>query len=519
MKSDHIELLMKINGAVANYSPYAEKAVVLRKMLKGKAKKISDGVKETLMNFISQHEDFKLVNPGEEAPERPGQISSEGHSHEQCITPTPGHSIDEPATKKRKLQSDKCTRGEEQSRSHPNPTNDTESEGQSGLNLPVERSEESNINPSPTSPSDSEAQRPGFGGGQMSPEDDKNGSNSQSEQEGTAGKKRNVKNGDGPQKDNQGTGSSTNNGSNGNGNHSNPDDTNQNTQGHINVRLRVSSGVPENNRPMADIEDALFRHASTDANAQQYMNGVTSIHPDLSGEGVERGSLNFIMRCGSSDAADALWNAYSSGRLDRMADKTFLSIPILDDIGARMLSLETLVDYQEYLQCKEEITRRDINSPVSSEGAKSPEDLCDVELVSIMNMEAETQTKEQNISVHRKQIEVKTVTKDKMQSTVSRDSQTFSESEKACMDEWVTLKRRMQQSDKLVLQEDGEKLKQRTKMLTYDVLSMKYITKGKVEELEKMRLSHDRIMKGIVPKDTVRRLSRQGNGPGEVWSP
>ncbi|XP_070549444.1 tripartite motif-containing protein 2-like [Ptychodera flava] len=185
-----------------------------------------------------------------------------------------------------------------------------------------------------------------------------------------------------------------------------------------------------------------------------------------------------------------------------------------------MLSLETFVDYQEYLKCKEEITRRDISSRVSSEGAKSLEDLCDVELVSIMNMETETQKKEQNISIQWKQIEVKTETKDKLQSTVFSESQTFSESEKSCMDEWVTLKSRMQQSsDNLILKADGEKLKQQNKMLGYDVLSIKYITKGKVEELEKMRLSHDRIMKGIVPKDTVRRLSREGKGPGEVWYP
>ncbi|XP_070549439.1 uncharacterized protein [Ptychodera flava] len=246
--------------------------------------------------------------------------------------------------------------------------------------------------------------------------------------------------------------------------------------------MRVSGGVPKNNKPMADIEEDLFRHESTDTNAQQYMNRLTSIHPDISGEGVEKGCLNFIMRCGSDEAADALWNAYSSERLDRMANETFLSIRILDDIGARMLSLETFVDYQEYLQCKEEITRRDINSQVSSEGATPPEDLVDVELVNIGNMELEKLAKQQSISLQEEQIEVKIETKDKLQSTVFSNGQTFSESEKSCMDEWVTLKRRIQQSPaKLVLKEDGDKLKQRKKMLTYDVLSMKYITKGRLK--------------------------------------
>ncbi|XP_070549408.1 uncharacterized protein [Ptychodera flava] len=417
-----------------------------------------------LINFISEHEDVKLANPGEEAPERPGQMSSEGHSHEQSITPNPGHSNSEPKTKRRKFER--------------------------GHMLSGEHSDESNVNPSPnTSKRVSEAKRAGLAGG------------------------------DGSQKDNQGTASSTNNGSDGD---SNPNGKNQhqNTQGNMRVRLRVSGGVPENNRPMADIENALFRHASTQTNAEDYMNRVTAIHPELSAEGIEKGSLNFIIRCGSSDAADALWNAYSSGRLDRMADKTFLSIPILDDIGARMLSLETFVDYQEYLQCKEEIRQRDITSKVSSADAKPPIDSSDIEFVSIMNVETEKQAKEQNISIQWKQIEVKMETKDKLQSTVFSDSQTFSESEKSCIDEWVTLKRGIKQSsDKLVLKKDGKKLKQQMSLLTNDMLLMKNITKKKVEELSDIRLSHERLMKGIVPKHTVRRLSRHGNGPGEVLDP
>ncbi|XP_070549410.1 uncharacterized protein [Ptychodera flava] len=347
-----------------------------------------------LINFISEHEDVKLANPGEEAPERPGQMSSEGHSHEQSITPNPGHSNSEPKTKRRKFER--------------------------GHMLSGEHSDESNVNPSPnTSKRVSEAKRAGLAGG------------------------------DGSQKDNQGTASSTNNGSDGD---SNPNGKNQ--------------------------------HQNT------------------------------------QDAADALWNAYSSGRLDRMADKTFLSIPILDDIGARMLSLETFVDYQEYLQCKEEIRQRDITSKVSSADAKPPIDSSDIEFVSIMNVETEKQAKEQNISIQWKQIEVKMETKDKLQSTVFSDSQTFSESEKSCIDEWVTLKRGIKQSsDKLVLKKDGKKLKQQMSLLTNDMLLMKNITKKKVEELSDIRLSHERLMKGIVPKHTVRRLSRHGNGPGEVLDP
>ncbi|XP_070548982.1 uncharacterized protein [Ptychodera flava] len=125
--------------------------------------------------------------------------------------------------------------------------------------------------------------------------------------------------------------------------------------GNMRVRLGVQAAAPENDKPVSEIENDLFSHAHTRTNADNLMDRINRIHPDLHGVAIEEGSLNFVIRCGSTDAADALWNAYSSGRLDRMADKTVLSIPLLDDIGARMLSLETFIDYQEYLQCKQEI--------------------------------------------------------------------------------------------------------------------------------------------------------------------
>ncbi|XP_070549404.1 putative leucine-rich repeat-containing protein DDB_G0290503 [Ptychodera flava] len=127
----------------------------------------------------------------------------------------------------------------------------------------------------------------------------------------------------------------------------------------VDVRLQVQGGAPENDKQMGDVENDFFRHESTQANAQVYRSKITNIHPELQGEDIGKGSLNFTIGCGSQDAADALWDAYSSGRLDRMADETFLSIPLLNDIGVRMLSLETFIDYQKYLQCKQDITDRE----------------------------------------------------------------------------------------------------------------------------------------------------------------
>ncbi|XP_070549089.1 uncharacterized protein [Ptychodera flava] len=190
----------------------------------------------------------------------------------------------------------------------------------------------------------------------------------------------------------------------------NQSETNQSSKrlklknGHMSVNMVVKDAAPQNDKPVSEIENDLFSHASTQTNAHDFMDMVTRVHPELHGEDIEKDSPNFVVRCDSSDAADALWNAYSSGRLDRMADKAFLSIPLLDDIGARMLSLETFIDYQEYVQCKQDI--------------KDKEAATEAPNVTSLTQETETLDGE----VEQTLISVNTKEQHIMQKKVSRDS-------------------------------------------------------------------------------------------------
>ncbi|XP_070549090.1 uncharacterized protein [Ptychodera flava] len=446
---------------------------------------------------------------------------------------------------------------------------------------------------------------------EASARDENNGSNQSQSESHQGSKRRKVKSDGNTQGGKHGHESSNIVNSRGDDNGFPPESKNQfqHRQCHMVVRLGVRDGAPENDKPISEIEADLFRHASTQTNVHDYMDGLTSIHSDIRGQEVREGSLNFIVRCGSSDAADALWDAYSSGRLDRMADKTFLSIPILDDIGARMLSLETFIDYQEYLLCKQ-----DIKETEAATGAP------DVTLLS---------NQREILDRDVKHIKVKAITKQRhntqRQTEKRRVYTTFIEEGKVLydtgsktLDEWLNLKVRSRHSStikqleirqKLDAQRDelerelalikekadaqkqklggqiegvkkeisvmeeqslttkemlSTKLDELTRELSLledsDVATRKTVTDqigdvkkeltshtdwfndemkrlselqkkltedvslvneriAKTAEIDELILSLSQINQGIVPKDTVRRLSRQGNGPGEVWRP
>ncbi|XP_070552079.1 uncharacterized protein [Ptychodera flava] len=72
-------------------------------------------------------------------------------------------------------------------------------------------------------------------------------------------------------------------------------------------------------------------------------------------------SISYIVDCQSLEALESLMDDYSSGSLHRMVKSTFLSESLLDEIGALYLSLGTSIDYEEYLQCQEELEGDDIH--------------------------------------------------------------------------------------------------------------------------------------------------------------
>ncbi|XP_070549407.1 uncharacterized protein [Ptychodera flava] len=357
----------------------------------------------------------------------------------------------------------------------------------------------------------------------------------------------------------------------------------QHKEGCVNVLLNVKSGAPENDKQMNEVAKDFFGHSSTKSNPPHFMKRVTDIHNELDGNNIQEGCLNFVMTCGSTDAADALWNAYSSGRLDRMADKTFLSIPLLDDIGARMLSLETFIDYQEYLQCKQDITEREEaeNTPdlimsratvIARKGDLAQKQHEKDRLKSVFNDEGEhfkTTEKEtlnkwlsmknpegqrmenQNLEAQRETLKIESASfKEKMDKQREEIEGQLDEVQRKI--EYIEEQKPTTELDylgmNLLFLEDADEVQRKQITDQIDEIysevasiekkyspEMKILTEQKEQLVEDLSLINERITKskdidelitnivninkGIVPKDTVRRLSRQGNGPGEVWDP
>ncbi|XP_070580906.1 uncharacterized protein [Ptychodera flava] len=257
----------------------------------------------------------------------------------------------------------------------------------------------------------------------------------------------------------------------------------------MSIRLQVRDGVPEDDKHMDDVQRDLFRHERTHENSVAYMRRVMYIHPDLSGDDVREGSLIFRVKCGSSAATKALWTAYGSGRLDKMADDTFLTLSVMDDIGARCLSLETLIDYANYSRCVGYLKQKE-----SSEN---------------MLMEK---------FVANREIDVITLKKEKGHLTSEQNTMKIQHGILRAQNQEKTSKQHILRHY-FASENDREELEQLLGWKTSRLEKLKAMYTTLTGEIDELGVAMGRLQQGVPPRDTVRKLSRRGKEPGEVWYP
>ncbi len=77
---------------------------------------------------------------------------------------------------------------------------------------------------------------------------------------------------------------------------------------------------------------------------------------DRRGLGVESynlGSLLITVRCSSLQILEGLWEDYSSGHLNAVAEEKLVTAQVLDELELDELKLKTTVPPDEYRKCKE----------------------------------------------------------------------------------------------------------------------------------------------------------------------
>lgn len=75
-------------------------------------------------------------------------------------------------------------------------------------------------------------------------------------------------------------------------------------------------------------------------------------------EDVNTGSLEVIVQCSSLEVLDELWEDYSTGHLNEMAQKLLVTGRILKAFGLAEVKLTTTIEEEEYRACRDLLSKR-----------------------------------------------------------------------------------------------------------------------------------------------------------------
>ncbi|XP_070568047.1 uncharacterized protein [Ptychodera flava] len=130
-------------------------------------------------------------------------------------------------------------------------------------------------------------------------------------------------------------------------------DNGTHSRGQINLHV-IPSGIPVGNRTMAQVtqEYCLLREVIEDTPRQ-----LEAIHPDITAEGTSTGSMTYHLKCKTLDALICLWNQYQTRKLKKMITSTTITEETLNKIGAIYLEHTTKLHFEEYEQCRKELSQ------------------------------------------------------------------------------------------------------------------------------------------------------------------
>ncbi|XP_070548972.1 uncharacterized protein [Ptychodera flava] len=140
----------------------------------------------------------------------------------------------------------------------------------------------------------------------------------------------------------------------------------------LSVKLGINGAIPVKGKSIKDVERALFRRK-----IQKKIKSLTAklktvrkhsskkiakieaklekLHEDLEFIDDTPSSISFIMKCKSLEALECLMSEYSSGRLLKMMEEELLTPEFMKRIGVLYLSLQVLIDMEEYKLCRSEL--------------------------------------------------------------------------------------------------------------------------------------------------------------------
>ncbi|XP_077996817.1 uncharacterized protein LOC144450123 [Glandiceps talaboti] len=120
----------------------------------------------------------------------------------------------------------------------------------------------------------------------------------------------------------------------------------------ITVKIEINSCIPLKGNTVSDVDDEFCKILRQNTTLPRKLG---EIHPGLAVKHRHHGNGCYVMECQSREALDCLMEEYGSKRLSEMVETTLIIEADLDDIGFTYISLDTRIDYKEYLTCKDEL--------------------------------------------------------------------------------------------------------------------------------------------------------------------
>ncbi|XP_070550234.1 titin homolog [Ptychodera flava] len=126
-------------------------------------------------------------------------------------------------------------------------------------------------------------------------------------------------------------------------------------EGELAITTRIDRIIPKQNNTIEEVDASFYSLKRTKENSKLVEKQLNHRYKTMEVKRTEGNSISYIMDCKSQEDLESFMEDYSSGRLHGMMESTFLYNELLNDIGAIYISLETSIDYEEYLLCEEEL--------------------------------------------------------------------------------------------------------------------------------------------------------------------
>ncbi|XP_070552084.1 uncharacterized protein [Ptychodera flava] len=313
---------------------------------------------------------------------------------------------------------------------------------------------------------------------------------------------------------------------------------------------------------MSTLEEGFYETEGSRPTTEGTGEVLSSIHPGLTVEKTGRGSLKYIMKCGSLEALEALWSEYISGRLDKTIHSTIITPTLLSKIQAHYLTLDIYIPVQEYLLCKRELplitgsvptpTRRRSVAAITELKAAPREDITRHHTVDSLDLSLSRMQIQDNETIfdilsrddfsveelqgHRtkfvtKRWEVRPdvyfkeakfgnsqSTKEELIRTLKADASSFHKVE----DEFVQLKihaGKHSATCKAVLHEAGQKLMMQREEITNQAIPLKEKSVARETLINELQSDVERATQGYPVKESVLEVFGKGSMPGRFdWA-